>query len=230
MQLSSCPWGNWAPADVSSSCEALQCSLVVQPVNVITNLSFLVVSLLLFLRFKKNKLSIDRDFAGLALVVGLLSSLAHASTAEFFVALDYSSQFILFAYILNINSARIGTRGVIKNFTLVASFSTALIPLFFAQAVSLVALGILAGAMVVSELALNRTEVGVSYKSLWRGIGLFALGFIFTKFDSMQSFCNPNYWFQWHALWHIIGAASIFEAASYYRQFNKIQLRQSKDI
>lgn len=214
-----CPWGR-VEASTLLTCEARLCSWTRQPLNTYSNIVYVIVAILLFIRFLKSKRFFFLSFSLFTIFLAIASALAHASQIEFFGYLDHAAQFIIFSYMAALNgkayfkySYRIRVR-VFLSLMLFGFLIRAVFPGF-----GLILFMVYLVANVALEAALLKTARAESYKSLMAGmLALIAAGVCF-MIDITKDFCNPtNHYFQFHSAWHVFTAIAIYYMASHFQQ------------
>lgn len=212
-----CPWSRFEVAHLIT-CEERLCSWVMQPMNTYSNIAYFAVAILLWRQ--ANKGPVLRVFSVLAMVIGLSSALSHASQIRIFSFFDFNSIFVLFFFILGINSRRLGHGlGSVPKYVpaVLTSFFLAILAVQFADKSQGPRLfGLVAIAVVASEASCKKLPAPRRY--LWLSLWIFALALFCFWIDADRLFCHPqNHWVQAHSWWHILTAISMYFGALYYQ-------------
>lgn len=223
--LQDCPWAKWRPATLRF-CEAQRCEWIGTPAEFWSNMPYLWVSVFLLVKGFREGMglrSVPLRFGIYALVVGLSSSLFHASHTYVFETLDLGVMFFLGVELLIQNLARLGW--------LRSPSPLPLAGLIFFGAVLLL-VGIegsprlwIFGSMVAVALffealifvRLRRLKQRINYVPLLESVVLFGASFIFWVVDYTGLVCQPdNHIWSGHALWHVANAACFLTLSRFY--------------
>lgn len=205
-------------------CEKQLCSWIATPVNTWSNLAYLIAAAGLFwvARHEKSK---NLHFYGTAAVwVGLCSFIYHASLTFATQVLDFFGMFLFLYLVLGQNLARMDVFAdrQVKRFVWGASIATTLLSSVGAKlgmrlqpVVMLLILTILLTELFAANRATRRTE----YRYFALSLIFLGVGAIFSASDVTRRFCMPESLIQGHALWHVLGAFSLYFSLLHYRQF-----------
>ncbi len=216
-----CPWSQYELGRLLT-CEERLCAWVRQPMNTVSNLALFLVAVLLFSRGSRSGNKTMRDFGVLAAIIGVSSSLAHASQIRALVFLDYASQFILFAYLISLNLERLWAakqRWLSQNRWLLTGALSIIfvtpswldkragVPIFIGLAV----------VYLLSEIRSFQISPAKNYSALKASLGIFAVAALCFVLDSTGIVCLPTkHLFQLHAMWHVLVAFSLYQLAIYF--------------
>jgi hypothetical protein len=194
--------------------------------NTYSNIALFLVAVVLFSRGTRTQNKTLRDFGILATLLGISSSLGHASQIRALVFLDYASQFILFAYLISMNWERL-TRISLTEVTwsrwkrtlgLAVVFA---IPNWIDKRAGVIVFVLLTGLYLLSEYRGFLKSPAKSYGQLKLGLSIFAVAAICFGLDTTGMVCAPTrHLFQLHAVWHVLVALSLYQIAGYFSQFN----------
>ncbi len=221
-----CPWSDWAPATLKF-CEAHVCAWIVAPAETWSNLAYLLVGFWLIFRGRSR---VETRLGLYAIVVGICSSLFHASYTYAFETLDLASMFFLGFEILYQALGRLGWirgKSPIPLFGLLLAGGVALLLstrgadrlLVFT---GLIALGVWFELLIfVRERRYRRegrTVPPIDYAPFGWSLGLFAVAFGFWVLDYQGILCVPDrHFFSGHAAWHVVNAGCFLTLSRFYR-------------
>jgi Ceramidase len=179
---------------------------------------FIVGSLLLY----KGKTRVERNIGVIAFVIGISSAAAHATQLKFGSMMDYISQFLLFAYIIGINTNRLwGWDKRARRFLVVGIVFGSLAICLIEKHLGLIIFGVLSGVLLISEYLSLKKDLSPDRHALVVALSFLAVGLVCFALDAEKIGCYPNQpMLQMHSAWHLLAAACIFYTAKYYRQFN----------
>lgn len=213
-----CPYSKFSPPTIQF-CEANLCSYITQPSNTVSNLAYFIVSYWIFFVKQRNIFFLSSGFAVLSFLVGLFSTLYHASFTFFMQFFDLSSMFLLASFFLSLNLYRLNlfpSKLIFLGTLLLSTFcSLALLNwksygiLIFASLIFLV---------ILTEIFI-RLKSKVIYRNFLISFGFLATGLLFWILDYFRIWCNPNQHFiQGHAIWHVLTALSIYFIFLFYEE------------
>lgn len=216
-----CPWSQFELGRLLT-CEERLCAWVRQPMNTYSNIVLFLVAIALFSRGTRTQNKTLRDFGILATMIGISSSLGHASQIRALVFLDYASQFILFAYLMSLNWERIKSVSQnrwLRTFGLSVVFA---IPNLIDKRAGVLVFVLLTGLYLFSEYKGSLKSPAKSYAKLKSGLVIFVVAALCFTLDTTGIVCAPTkHLFQLHAVWHVLVAFSLYEVAGYFSQFNQ---------
>lgn len=210
-------------------CEKQLCSWITTPANAWSNLAFIVVAMIFFVMTRKEKAPNIRYYGIAALWVGATSFIYHSSLTYATQVLDFLGMYIFFFLVLAQNFARLGwiacrrvksTLWILTATTTVGSAIAAKYGMHLQPVVMVLILFILATEIVCANRAVRKIE----FRNLAFCLVSLSVGAFFSASDVTRRICNPdNHFFQGHALWHILGAVSLFFSILHYRQFYSLE-------
>lgn len=200
-------------------CEQTICHIVSEPINVLSNLGFLLVGMRILLQARSFW---SKGYGAFTLLVGILSSLYHMSASFPGQLGDFSAIFLFIGYNLAHSLQTLGHLKPKSIFRFTAVFYLALIAIvvvfYFWQIYFQMLVGLSILALVASEYQVQK-RFPVGKKPLYFAIGLICLGSMASLFDLKRMACSPeNHFFQGHALWHVLAAAAIWHMYIYLKQ------------
>ncbi|MFL5813803.1 MAG: hypothetical protein ACJ763_09520, partial [Bdellovibrionia bacterium] len=186
-----CPWSQFELGRLLT-CEERLCAWVRQPMNTYSNLALFLAAIALYSQGTRTQNGTLRDFGVLATLLGISSSLGHASQIRALVFLDYASQFILFAYLISFNWERLrGTTGSRWKRTLGLATLFA-IPNLIDKRAGVVVFVLLTGLYLLSEYKGSLKRPARSYAKLRSGLAIFAVAAICFGLDTSGVLCLPT--------------------------------------
>ena len=223
----SCPWDGYDASPVNF-CEADVCGWLVEPMNSISCIGFVLAGFWLLGRTRRDGMKgFPSWFGPVAILIGVLSVALHATMTRWGSYLDIASMFLMSAMFLTLNLRRWlveqnrRARPVRFYTSLVGgALGINLIPFSFPMGIWL--FGAIITATGVLELVLWRTQKRkVDYRWFWATCFLFFSSLLLWTLEMVGTTCHPeNHYFQWHAVWHL-GCA--FAITTYYRFFAQFE-------
>jgi hypothetical protein len=222
-----CPWSELsalAPPNVKW-CEEQICGWIVEPANTWSNLGYILIGLVLIVRAWKPRNRMMFTFGWAELIVGVFSFTYHMSYTFALQVLDFAAMYVFMGLLVALNLQRLGVfgrrgRGLFYG-ALLAGMTALTILLYFVgfpiQALVLVlVLVTLATEAMIRLRRLERPE----YRWFWTALGLITVAMTFSALDHERIFCDPkDHLIQGHAIWHMLGAVSLYASYLFYRQF-----------
>jgi len=235
--LQDCPWSKWAPATLNF-CEAHVCERIVAPAETWSNLAYFLVGTVLLIRglrlptrrglrlpTRRGLAEVETRFGIYAVLIGICSSLFHASYTYVFETADLAA--------MNFIGVEMVIQALKRLRWMKGHSPIALGSILFVGALLLL-LGTVGtdrlfvfGAFVAGVLGLEalvfvrerrRGKTG-DYRNLVLSVGLFAVAAIFWKLDQSRMVCAPDrHWFSGHAAWHVVNAGCFLTLSSFYRK------------
>lgn len=220
LQLLPSPWASW----VRDGCEIANCycetlrveSFIIQPLATYSNLAFVLVGLLIV--FSPPTAFQHRITYGLALVaIGFGSGFYHASLTRAGEWFDLVGIYVLVGLMVMSNLTRLrplSQRQFLAGYLALVVFGGV------QMAVAPQLQQVMFGALIVAALALEawtwRKPSGPR-RYLFAGLGAFAVGVAVWVLDGRLLLCQPDGFFQWHAVWHMLAALAAGLLFLYYQ-------------
>jgi hypothetical protein len=232
--LRDCPWSGWSPGTLRF-CESLRCEWIVAPAETWSNIGyFLVGFFLLFANRGKFSIagSVRARFGVYALVVGVFSSLFHASHTYAFETADLAAMNFLGTELVVANLLRLGW---LRNAS----------PIPFAGLLFLGGLGLLFGTEGIDRLSVfgafaviavfleavlfvrARRQAGgridaalrATYRPYLFTLALFLAAWACWIADYRRLICDPDQHFlSGHALWHLLNSGCFLTLSRFYER------------
>lgn len=216
IDMNSCPWGPLTNQLPVHYCESNLCSWVVQPANTWSNISYLIVALVILRQ--KNLTSDKYWFFIISFCLFIGSTLYHMTGTYWGRDLDVGAMLILSAFILSLTFVRFLN---LKRYWVwvIAGISLCL---------TLPRVGIGNGGLIFVIQCLVAALVEFFHfkkagatpeqkKWLMKGVGLFLFALVLNILDMKRIYCLPdNNVITLHAIWHLICGYCIYLIAKYY--------------
>jgi dihydroceramidase len=218
-------WEGWRPATCLTTgcfCEAANPeSPIRQLANTISSLGFVFSGALMFLPLSKaSRLSFGCSalMGTASIIVGIGSAFYHASltfSGQFF---DVFGMFLLAVFMLTYACERIWTLRLTTSLSLFLTINIFFGWLQFAvpdtrRYVFAIALIV---ALFLEAYYRRNVKPQITVRWLRLGIGLMAVAYIIWILDNTRIICFEESLLQGHALWHLLGALSVFFLHRYY--------------
>jgi len=222
-------WGAYAPA----TCTATRCfcelprtgALLLQPANTWSSFGYVLVGgLLLFLPYGRDPASafsaqMGRALGVTAVAVGIGSGLLHATLTLWGQFLDVLGMYLVGSFLLVSAVSRWGRIPDGAAVALYAALCASLVGLLIAlPEVRRWLFTVLLLIAIVAELTFARPlRPGARLGFYLAGLIATAAAFGIWVLDQEGVICAPGSLFQGHAVWHLLGAASLWLTFLYYR-------------
>jgi hypothetical protein len=225
-------WSIYAPA----TCTATRCfcefpridALILQPANSGSSFGYAFVGFLMIMLSQERGWQSDFNkhaaswFGVTTIFVGLGSVLLHATLTLWGQFFDVMGMYLVSGFMLVSALARwrnLSARQAIWLYLGVVG--TLLTVLYYVPEVrrSLFALVLLA-AIILEVILARPLRPGIRVSYFVMGIATKAVAFGIWNFDQSGLICVPHSIFQGHALWHLLGATSLWLTFLYYRSEN----------
>lgn len=218
-------WADWEPATCLATgcfCESFNSdSPIRQPANTLSSLAFVLSGALAMIRpGKPSRMTyLYSVIMGLSIaIIGVGSAFYHASLTFIGQFFDVFGMFLLAAFMLVYAWERIWdlrrttTLGLYLALNLFLSWLQIAIPdtRRYAFAVVLIV------ALLFEYYFRLKKKPPIGAHLLSLGIGLLAIAYLIWILDNTRLLCNETSLLQGHAIWHILGAVSVFFLYRYY--------------
>lgn len=196
------------------------CGWVIQPANTWSNLTYLVIALLISWDLSKtvNRNKVLWGFPVVASIIGLSSGFYHASATFVGQFLDFASIYILGAYLIYLVLSRRQIKQIHLLYLLGLLISALLLTLWFFPFLRIwLAFGLL---FCLIYLELKSPLKPATFKNLYFALGFLALAFIPWLLDLFYiwDLDSLEHWVNGHAIWHIVNSISIYFGFRHYSQ------------
>jgi hypothetical protein len=200
------PWSGFTPSECfpdKCQCELARDAWIRQPSSFWSSLAYIVAGLLIHktTQLKNREL---RLWTFVCLLMGASSLFGHASFVKFSLAVDFASIvlvlsfFALFERLKKFSSLKISS-----------ILSLYYVVLFFSM-YSLEKWPKIGSTLVIFAFTLREIGSRLGEKELQLALAILVLSFGFFLIDEFHVGCDPTSFFQWHSLWHLGSAYSMF--------------------
>lgn len=214
-----CPWDRWhttfGPPNVRW-CEARNCSFIQEPANTWSNLSYIFIAFVIFLKFKEKNWKVARELGLVTLFLGLFSFVYHASNNFFTQILDFLGMYLFTSYLLAFETKKLFPKigWCQRRLYWIYLFANSLLFWIFHLLKFPIQLTILLQILVILYLefkSLKNLSNPKPNPSFLTAMAFFFCAQVFSVLDLTRIICQPeNHLFQGHAIWHILGAIGIY--------------------
>ncbi len=230
------PWANWKPdycRAVKCYCEPFRAGLVAQPISAYSNLGFVLVGLMILgatsafapqppadpaPNLMRGHRAYPLVFGAAVLAIGFGSLFYHASLTAVGEWFDLMGTYLFTGFLMLYNLARLRPlRGATFAAAYLAINGALGVQMVVAPRLQQLCFGGLAGSALVFEIAVHffrRPRVARRY--LVAALACFVIGGIIWVLDGKVLLCAPESWRRWHAVWHVLAAASAGLMVLYY--------------
>jgi hypothetical protein len=215
-----CPYYGWA-ATIDLTCEEGLCSWLRQPSNTISSFIFFLVAFLILRSGQKSGRTSSIALGTVTALIGLASTMAHATHLKIFGFTDFTFQYLLIFVLMWFNFKRIRSEipFSLYRFSGSAWAITAVVQWNYPET-SILLYGVLFVILLATEWLAYKTTRKGSYQNYFICAGTLALGALAFFLDLTRLVCDPkNHIFQMHAVWHLLAALSLVFLDRHYRQF-----------
>lgn len=216
-----CPWDILEPSTINF-CEEKLCSWVVKPAETWSNISFILVGLLvIYLSRKENHPHLTTiGFVGITL--GIFSGFFHASGTQIGAWLDISAMHLFTGIGIAFNLKRFNGSRILLTFAIVFIPSTILIYIHEWFGIILFGFQFIA-ALALEYMIYKKTGIKAEYGSLKAALGVVALAWGIWWMDLTKLWCDPsNHVLNGHAVWHLMVGTTFYFIYRFYTQFKDI--------
>jgi len=223
-------WHDWSPdycRNVNCYCEPLRNRFVLQAINAYSNLGFVLVSLLILGQaIPQQPLPREayqthfRIYGLAALLIGAGSFFYHASLTRVGEWFDLMGLYLFTSFLLLYNLARLRPLNGVTFAAIYIGLSSLFgIQMIVARELQQIVFGLLAAGALGLEVVIHwRRRRRIRHRYFAAAIGCFIVGAVIWILDGRGALpCWPESLFQWHALWHVLTAASAGLLYLYYR-------------
>lgn len=193
-------------------CEKAGSGILARPFYAISNLPFLIISVLI-LRKSKNLLALL--FAATVGLVGLFSFIYDAAPSRLTQLIDLTGMFLIISALITVNITRLRINNLRNNLIVlpIITFISSFITYFLKGISGNIIFGLLVLTYIFSELYLKKEN---NLKEWLGAFLIFATGFIIWLFDFKNWYCLPGNYLNGRGVFHILTAISIYLLYKYY--------------
>ncbi len=224
IDMNSCPWGPLTNQLPVHYCESNLCTWVVQPANTWSNISYLIVAIVIL---RQKNLTADKYwFFIISFCLFIGSTLYHMTGTYWGRDLDVGAMLVLSGFVLSLTLVRF--LNLKRHWVwLIAGGSLMLSLPQIGTGLSLGGGTIFVIQCLVASVVeiLNFKKHGATVqqkKWLQWALGLFLFALVLNLLDMKRIYCLPdNNVITLHAIWHLICGYCIFLIAKYYSYINE---------
>ncbi|GAA5531417.1 ceramidase domain-containing protein [Herpetosiphon gulosus] len=226
-------WNGWKSATCFPSscfCESIRDSIIRQPVNTWSSLSF-VLSGLIVIRFgftdrleNKNKNFITKYIGfpilfGIALIIiGIGSTFYHASLTFIGQFMDVFGMYLIATFmIIYVISRKINKIKIMLIAYVLSNILLALLLVFIPELRRYAFAIIIVIGLAMETLYIKKSDSYINTRYIKIAITSMAIAFAIWITDITKIICSPYSIYQGHAIWHLLGALSSLYLYLYYR-------------
>jgi len=225
-----CPWyesqQKFGPPNVNW-CEPTTCAYINEPANTWSNLSFIIVGLIILKKINNLNDKMLRDFGYIVIVMGLCSFFYHATNNFLTQFIDFLGMFLLTSFMLAQQVKRLrgeDPRNYATLFWFFMFISTCLFWMFDLYQVPIqliVTLEVI--PMLILEVICCAKEKRTKELSWFLGCLItMIVAQTFSMLDHKRLWCEPeNLFLHGHALWHIFGGLGMLFLALHLKKIMK---------
>ena len=219
-----CPWTEFEPSTLRW-CEAQLCAWIREPANTYSNLAFILAGAWILFHYRDAVTRHVRLLGYFSIVLGFMSGLYHASGTFFGEHLDFSSMFLLSAFFVSANSARLWDWHL-RKFRIVALailfVSMAVLAQVKQAGIALFSIQIYT-AMGLEAYMWWKKRGLIHYRSLLVAYALLGVAYAIWWLDKLKIVCDPDIHFiSGHAVWHVLNGCAVVAIARFYSQFRAL--------
>jgi|GEM_PF-1817421 len=211
-------------------CEKAGSGLVARPGYAISNLLYIIIGIIILVKYWKNRVS--RTFGFMTVAVGLFSFVYDTAHVYWSQLLDLTAMFVFIGFILTLNIKRLANpshRSLRVIYALVVAISVLLIYIFRSFSGD-----IIFGIFIVSNLLLEfnmikkqKGSFDYKYRHWILGVGVFLVGIALWFIDFFNIWCDPTNLFNGRGIFHYLGAIGVYFLFKFYQQFKFITVTRN---
>ncbi len=203
-------------------CEETLCSVISEPANTWSNLSYILIALWMIYLTRGSSKNL-RLYPVMILLMGLGSFFYHASNFYPSQIIDFVGMFLFTGWCLGVNLIRLKKLKATSLLAFVLLYSLALTVIMHVMYVSMIKFQLL---VLVAGLLISATEFiskAGSRKWFITSLGLLIIAFSFSISDGSRFWCDPtnHIVMQGHAIWHLIAGLAMGTIYLHYRELFK---------
>jgi len=224
----SCPWFphtvDWGAPNIKW-CEETLCQWISEPANTWSNVSYLIVAVIItVISFRKNHDIKIKQFGPIIFFMGAMSFFYHSSNFYGSQILDFIGMFFFVGWAKGMNLIRLGKlqdKHLIPFNIVVAILYTLLMHYMYIEGLKFQGLILLSAIFIAITEIMAFKKHKTELKWFFTGIGLLIIAFGFSFSDGSRLWCDPTQhgiFSQGHAMWHWFAGSAMFFIHKHYSQ------------
>ena len=216
-----CPWYDITVTTGAPNikwCEQTLCQWISEPANTWSNISYLIIALIIaYISFKNKHNHQMKQFGPIIFFMGMMSLVYHLSNFYGSQILDFIGMFSFVGWTIGMNLIRmekLNPKNLMKFNIGYSIVNVILVHVMYMTNLKFQSLILIAGIIIVITEFMLRNKTKVKYGSYFTSLSLLIIAFGFSISDGKRIWCHPDHhgWFsQGHAMWHwTAGLAMIF--------------------
>ena len=207
------PWSSFLPATClpdQCNCELTRDALIRQPSAFWSSFAYLCTALLIY-REIGNKTSELKMWAGVCFLMGLSSLFGHASFINLALAFDFASIILVLSFFALLNLMGNYRQKTFRIFlTLLLYYISVFAVMYYMDKWPKIFLSLLVFAFSLFDLIRTCGIDFFKHRALQISFAVLAISFGMFMVDEFHWGCEPESWFQWHSMWHVGTAISMY--------------------
>lgn len=207
------PWAGWKMSSCypdKCQCEAIRDELIRQPSSFFSSIAYVIAGLLIYRHISKKSFEL-KLWASACVLMGISSHLGHMSFVKVFLAMDFASIVLILSFFAILNLLRMLKVNTGRIIVILALYYAGL---YFAM-YSMNKWGNIGMCLLIFSFSIGDLirEMGWSFlkaRTLQLSLLVLTVSFGIFVIDEMHIGCHPTSLFQWHSLWHIGTATSMY--------------------
>lgn len=216
------PWNSYIQASIRF-CEDRLCGFIVEPANTWSNIGYFIAGLLI-IRSNWGRGRPTLNIIGItALLVGVGSTLFHATGTRWGELLDVSAMYLISALFITFALCRVMT--LTRMSTIMFYFGLSLLSIIYLVLSKSSGIMLFASQITIMVLLEIRAYFKASQKADYKYLGLvagaFAVAYTAWLLDYHRVICDPhNHILGGHAIWHLTNATCLWSYYKFQEQFD----------
>jgi hypothetical protein len=223
-----CPWykeqQKYGPPNVNW-CEPTQCSIINEPANAWTNVTFFLIGALILRKISSLQDKVLKEFAWAVIVMGLFSFTYHASNNYFSQFFDFLGMYLVTSFPMAIQIKRIKSENPQEYYSwfwFLMFLQTCLFWFFSFWGIA-VQQTILLPVVFILLLEFWATRVEkkkfFQWNAFFQCLIFLVIAQTASQLDLRRIYCEPdNLFFHGHAIWHILSGIGMYFLARHLKE------------
>ena len=207
------PWSSFSPATCfpdQCNCELTRDALIRQPSAFWSSFAYLFAAVLIIREIEKKSIEL-KMWAGVCSLMGLSSLFGHASFINLALALDFASIILVLSFFALLNLMRQFKQGFFSIFICFLIYYFSLFAaMYYMSKWPKIFFCLMIFAFSLGDILRNWGIRFLKNRNLQISLGVLLVSFGMFLVDEFHIGCEPESWFQWHSMWHIGTAISMY--------------------